>query len=120
MVRLKSCSKNNLRTSFNTGKYRPMKDISIGGVIMLDRSTEVGVDEKEEVSVDVNPLILTYVNNHRSWSQSWSTEEEPVQMTARRNPPLQSRLSIRRTESSFNGICYDMNINYSAVITVLY
>ena len=29
-----------------------MKDISIGGVIMLDRSTEVGVDEKEEVSSD--------------------------------------------------------------------
>ena len=30
-----------------------MKDISIGGVIMLDRSTEVGVDEKEEVCVDM-------------------------------------------------------------------
>merc|ERR1712165_647243 len=30
--------------SLEDGKYRPMKDISIGGVIMLDRSTEVGVD----------------------------------------------------------------------------
>lgn len=27
-----------------------MKDISIGGIIMLDRSKEIGVDEKEEVS----------------------------------------------------------------------
>ena len=28
-----------------------MKDLSIGGVIMLDRSTEIGVDEKEEVGI---------------------------------------------------------------------
>merc|ERR1739845_327734 len=27
--------------SLEDGKYRPMKDISIGGIIMLDRSTEI-------------------------------------------------------------------------------
>merc|ERR1712224_888560 len=41
--------------SLEDGKYRPMKDISIGGVIMLDRSTEVGVDEKEEI---VEPILV--------------------------------------------------------------
>ena len=40
-----------LVTIFSAGKYRPMKDLSIGGVIMLDRSTEIGVDEKEEVGI---------------------------------------------------------------------
>merc|ERR1712203_1355205 len=29
--------------SLEDGKYRPMKDLSIGGLIMLDRSTEIGV-----------------------------------------------------------------------------
>merc|ERR1711902_257448 len=41
--------------SLEDGKYRPMKDISIGGVIMLDRSTEIGVDEKEEI---VEPILV--------------------------------------------------------------
>merc|ERR1712055_1146084 len=31
--------------SLEDGKYRPIKDISIGGIIMLDRSKEIGVDE---------------------------------------------------------------------------
>ena len=33
-----------------------MKDLSIGGVIMLDRSTEIGVDEKEEVGILTSPI----------------------------------------------------------------
>ena len=41
----------NISTISTAGKYRPMKDLSIGGVIMLDRSTEIGVDEKEEVGI---------------------------------------------------------------------
>merc|ERR1712243_375607 len=35
-------------------KYRPMKDISIGGVIMLDRA-ELAADEKEEI---VEPILV--------------------------------------------------------------
>merc|ERR1719429_186997 len=35
-------------------KYRPMKDLSIGGVIMLDRA-ELGADEKEEI---VEPILV--------------------------------------------------------------
>merc|ERR1712110_439678 len=55
--------------SLEDGKYRPMKDISIGGVIMLDRSTEVGVDEKEEI---VEPILV-----NRGGASSDDSEEEP-------------------------------------------
>ena len=83
-----------------------MKDLSIGGLIMLDRSTEIGVDEKEEVGIgawsDNFPLTVFFLL--RSWSPSWSTEEEPVQTTARKSPRLQSRLNTRRIENfSFYG-----------------
>merc|ERR1711992_154736 len=56
--------------SLEDGKYRPMKDISIGGVIMLDRSTEVGVDEKEEI---VEPILV-----NRGGASSEESEEEPA------------------------------------------
>ena len=84
-----------------------MKDLSIGGVIMLDRSTEIGVDEKEEVGIGGSenlPLTEYFFSILRLWSQSWSTEEGPVLRTARRSPHRQSRLNTRRIESfSFYG-----------------
>merc|ERR1719394_391973 len=40
--------------SMEDSKYRPMKDMSIGGVIMLDRA-ELGADEKEEI---VEPILV--------------------------------------------------------------
>merc|ERR1712026_375948 len=54
--------------SLEDGKYRPMKDLSIGGVIMLDRSTEIGVDEKEEI---VEPILV-----NRGGASSDDSEEE--------------------------------------------
>ena len=82
-----------------------MKDLSIGGVIMLDRSTEIGVDEKEEVGIaDSKNFPLTVFFILRLWNQSWSTEEGPVLRIARRSPHRQSRLNTRRIESfSFYG-----------------
>merc|ERR1712241_608562 len=56
--------------SLEDGKYRPMKDLSIGGVIMLDRSTEIGVDEKEEI---VEPILV-----NRGGASSEESEEEPA------------------------------------------
>merc|ERR1712218_241080 len=56
--------------SLEDGKYRPMKDLSIGGVIMLDRSTEIGVDEKEEI---VEPILV-----NRGGASSEDSEEEPA------------------------------------------
>merc|ERR1712066_831551 len=56
--------------SLEDGKYRPMKDLSIGGVIMLDRSTEIGVDEKEEI---VEPILV-----NRGGASSDDSEEEPA------------------------------------------
>merc|ERR1712141_346329 len=56
--------------SLEDGKYRPMKDLSIGGVIMLDRSTEIGVDEKEEI---VEPTLV-----NRGGASSEDSEEEPA------------------------------------------
>merc|ERR1711976_862651 len=50
-------------------KYRPMKDISIGGVIMLDRA-ELGADEKEEI---VEPILV-----NKAGSSTESEEEEPA------------------------------------------
>merc|ERR1711945_21868 len=40
--------------SMEDSKYIPMKDMSIGGVIMLDRA-ELGADEKEEI---VEPMLV--------------------------------------------------------------
>ena len=34
--------------SFLLGKYRPMKDISIGGIVLLDRA-ELGAEDEEQV-----------------------------------------------------------------------
>merc|ERR1711934_5648 len=56
--------------SLEDGKYRPMNDLSIGGVIMLDRSTEIGVDEKEEI---VEPILV-----NRGGASSEDSEEEPA------------------------------------------
>merc|ERR1712048_1397474 len=56
--------------SFEDARYRPMKDLSIGGVIMLDRSTEIGVDEKEEI---VEPILV-----NRGGASSDDSEEEPA------------------------------------------
>merc|ERR1711997_1308048 len=56
--------------SLEDGKYRPMKDISIGGIIMLDRSKEIGVDEKEEI---VEPILV-----NRGGTSSEDSEEEPA------------------------------------------
>jgi len=56
--------------SLEDGKYRPMKDISIGGIIMLDRSKEIGVDEKEEI---VEPILV-----NRGGASSDDSEEEPA------------------------------------------
>merc|ERR1712115_373960 len=56
--------------SMEDGKYRPMKDLTIGGVIMLDRSTDIGVDEKEEI---VEPILV-----NRGGASSDDSEEEPA------------------------------------------
>merc|ERR1712029_409352 len=50
-------------------KYRPMKDVSIGGVILLDRP-ELGADEKEEI---VEPILV-----NKGGSSSETEEEEPA------------------------------------------
>merc|ERR1712228_182003 len=46
-------------------KYRPMKDISIGGIVMLERA-ELGADEEEQI---VEPMEVNKGGNS-------STEEE--------------------------------------------
>ena len=38
-------------------KYQPIKDISIGGVIMLNRA-KLGADEKEEVSFERSNAVV--------------------------------------------------------------
>merc|ERR1712233_27774 len=50
-------------------KYRPMKDISIGGVIMLDRA-ELAADEKEEI---VEPILV-----NKAGASKEDEEEEPA------------------------------------------
>ena len=65
-----------------------MKDLSIGGVIMLDRSTEIGVDEKEEVgivgsenfplTVFLNFKIVEPILVNRGGASSEDSEEEPA------------------------------------------
>merc|ERR1719297_245492 len=55
--------------SLEDSKYRPMKDMSIGGVIMLDRA-ELGADEKEEI---VEPILV-----NKAGSSNDTEEEEPA------------------------------------------
>ena len=65
-----------------------MKDLSIGGVIMLDRSTEIGVDEKEEVGIvgsENFPLTVFFyfkivepILVNRGGASSEDSEEEPA------------------------------------------
>merc|ERR1711879_10485 len=50
-------------------KYQPIKDISIGGVIMLNRA-QLGADEKEEI---VEPILV-----NKGGSSTDSEEEEPA------------------------------------------
>merc|ERR1712227_1058535 len=50
-------------------KYQPIKDISIGGVIMLNRA-KLGADEKEEI---VEPILV-----NKGGSSTESEEEEPA------------------------------------------
>merc|ERR1712012_531906 len=50
-------------------RYRPMKDVSIGGVILLDRP-ELGADEKEEI---VEPILV-----NKGGSSTETEEEEPA------------------------------------------
>merc|ERR1719239_594614 len=50
-------------------KYQPIKDISIGGVIMLNRA-KLGSDEKEEI---VEPILV-----NKGGSSTESEEEEPA------------------------------------------
>merc|ERR1712045_296329 len=50
-------------------KYQPIKDISIGGVIMLNRA-QLGADEKEEI---VEPILV-----NKGGSSTESEEEEPA------------------------------------------
>merc|ERR1712012_515775 len=50
-------------------KYRPMKDVSIGGVILLDRP-ELGADEKEEI---VEPILV-----NKGGSSTETEEEDPA------------------------------------------
>merc|ERR1719483_1572634 len=60
------------------GKYRPMKDISIGGIVMLDRA-ELGSEEEEQI---VEPME---VNKGASSTTEEEGEEpsppEPFQWT---------------------------------------
>ena len=49
MVRVKNIYLILIQTNYSFSvKYQPIKDISIGGVIMLNRA-QLGADEKEEV-----------------------------------------------------------------------
>merc|ERR1712147_61712 len=50
-------------------KYQPIKDLSIGGVIMLNRA-KLGADEKEEI---VEPILV-----NKGGSSTDSEEEEPA------------------------------------------
>merc|ERR1712034_89061 len=64
--------------NIDDGKYRPMKDISIGGIVMLDRA-ELGADEEEQI---VEPME---VNKGASTTAEEEGEEpsppEPFQWT---------------------------------------
>merc|ERR1712115_347759 len=52
------------------GKYRPMKDISIGGIVLLDRA-ELGADDEEQI---VEPMEV----NKGATSSSEEEGEEPA------------------------------------------
>merc|ERR1719228_1919690 len=64
--------------NLDDGKYRPMKDISIGGIVMLDRA-ELGADDEEQI---VEPME---VNKGASTTAEEEGEEpsppEPFQWT---------------------------------------
>merc|ERR1711992_521185 len=52
------------------GKYRPMKDISIGGIVLLDRA-ELGAEDEEQI---VKPMEV----NKGASSSSEEEGEEPA------------------------------------------
>merc|ERR1712126_14000 len=58
-------------------KYRPMKDISIGGVIMLDRA-ELAADEKEEI---VEPILVNKAGASKEDEEEEPAPPEPFQYT---------------------------------------
>merc|ERR1712025_1386563 len=58
-------------------KYRPMKDLSIGGVIMLDRA-ELGADEKEEI---VEPILVNKAGVSKEDEEEEPAPPEPFQYT---------------------------------------
>merc|ERR1712012_593067 len=58
-------------------KYRPMKDLSIGGVIMLDRA-ELGADEKEEI---VEPILVNKAGASKEDEEEEPAPPEPFQYT---------------------------------------
>ena len=68
------------------GKNRPMKDISIGGIVLLDRA-ELGAEEEEQVSAgDVALEHFNIFSIFRLLSLWWSTRElPPAQRRKERN-----------------------------------
>merc|ERR1712107_176884 len=58
-------------------KYRPMKDLSIGGVIMLDRA-ELGADEKKRL---VEPILVNKAGASKEDEEEEPTPPEPFQYT---------------------------------------
>merc|ERR1712130_119464 len=63
--------------SMEDSKYRPMKDMSIGGVIMLDRA-ELGADEKEEI---VEPILVNKAGSSNDTEEEEPAPPEPSQYT---------------------------------------
>merc|ERR1712198_226639 len=63
--------------SMEDSKYRPMKDMSIGGVIMLDRA-ELGADEKEEI---VEPILVNKAGSSNDTEEEEPAPPEPFQYT---------------------------------------
>merc|ERR1711951_307473 len=63
--------------SLEDSKYRPMKDMSIGGVIMLDRA-ELGADEKEEI---VEPILVNKAGSSNDAEEEEPAPPEPFQYT---------------------------------------
>merc|ERR1711972_295807 len=63
--------------SMEDSKYRPMKDMSIGGVIMLDRA-ELGADEKEEI---VEPILVNKAGSSNDAEEEEPAPPEPFQYT---------------------------------------
>merc|ERR1712168_24916 len=63
--------------SMEDSKYRPMKDMSIGGVIMLDRA-ELEADEKEEI---VEPILVNKAGSSNDTEEEEPAPPEPFQYT---------------------------------------